>query len=54
MFGYLQTAVHADSMTMHVSFPFHLKAAKGFFAHVKQIEYDSAILQRLTLCLLLD
>jgi len=48
-----RAAVHAD-ITMHVSFPFHFKAAKGFFAHVKQIEYISAILQRLNLFLLLD
>jgi hypothetical protein len=48
-----RAAVHAD-ITVHVSFPFHFKAAKGFFAHVKQIEYISTILQRLALFLLLD
>ena len=46
-------AVHAD-ITMHVSFPFRFEAAKGFFAHVKQIEYVYTVLQRLTLFLLID
>jgi hypothetical protein len=45
--------VRADN-TMHVSFSFHFNAAKRFFAHIKQIDYVSTILQRLTLFLLLN